>query len=135
MAYRDTPDMAMPPDDQRCEALTRPVPNTFQVWRRSPHRCVRRAVQGRDGRAVCACHARMRDPTYWGGEPDQFAWSVRLSGETAMRGDRRNYGRGEQMTRLELRLTREEMLVLLAESTGGESPQDTVRRLIREYAR
>jgi hypothetical protein len=78
MAYRDMPDLAIPPDDQRCEAMTKGARDTYQVWRQAPHRCVRRAVQGRDGRSVCACHASVKRVTYWTGEPDRFPHSVRL---------------------------------------------------------
>lgn len=60
MAYRDRPEFCAP-DDQRCEALTKPVKDTYQVWRREPHQCVRRAVQSRAGRVVCHLHARMEN--------------------------------------------------------------------------
>lgn len=63
MAYRDRPDSSVAPDDQRCEALTKPQ-TTWQDWRRTPHRCIRPANQGRDGRMVCATHARVKKVTY-----------------------------------------------------------------------
>jgi hypothetical protein len=71
MAYRHRPDMIVPASEFRCEAMTKPTP-TFQEWRRNAHRCVRRAVQGRDGRSVCALHSRVDRIEYWNGEPDTF---------------------------------------------------------------
>ncbi len=71
MSYRDMPDCKVPPSHLRCEALTRPGQG-WQDWQRLPHRCVRKAVQGRDGRSVCALHARVREVIYWQGEPDNF---------------------------------------------------------------
>lgn len=73
MAYRNYPDMSVPASDLRCEAMTKACKdNTYQVWRREPHRCVRRAVQGRAGHSVCALHGRIEDLTYWDGTPDTF---------------------------------------------------------------
>lgn len=72
MAHKDMPDMIVPPSHLRCEGMTKPVVDTYQVWRRSPHRCIRRAVQSRAGHGVCALHARMRKVKYWDGEPDEF---------------------------------------------------------------
>jgi hypothetical protein len=79
MAYRNCPDCAVPQDELRCEAMTKALrpSETYQIWRRESHRCVRRAVQGRAGRSVCALHARLADVTYHNGEPDRFPWSVR----------------------------------------------------------
>jgi hypothetical protein len=71
MAYRDMPDCKVPPNDQRCEAMTKPT-QTYQDWRRTSHRCVRRAVQGRDGHGVCSLHARLREVTYCSEAPDTF---------------------------------------------------------------
>ena len=79
MAYVDCPDCAVPQDNLRCEAMTKPLraSETYQEWRRDPHRCIRRAVQGRSGRSVCALHARMNEVVYWNGEPDKFTWNIR----------------------------------------------------------
>lgn len=78
MAFKHMPDLAVPASEFRCEAMTKACKdNTFQVWRREPHRCVRRAKQGRAGRIVCALHGKMPDIKYWDGEPDTFPWSVR----------------------------------------------------------
>lgn len=78
MAYKDMPDCYLPVSALRCEAMTKAcVDNTWQIWRREPHRCVRRAVQGRAGRSVCALHARMKDVTFWNGEPDAFRARVK----------------------------------------------------------
>ena len=72
MAYRDKPDCVVPPSHLRCEAMTKPVKNTYQVWLREPHRCVRHAVQCRGVHSVCGQHARAEKVTYWDGEPDAF---------------------------------------------------------------
>jgi hypothetical protein len=72
MAFRDMPDMIVPPSHLRCEAMTKPALDTYQVWRKQPHRCVRRATQSRAGHAVCSCHAAMKKVTYWDGQPDNF---------------------------------------------------------------
>lgn len=72
MAYRDMPDLVVPPSHLRCEAMTKPVKNTYQVWMREPHRCVRYAIQSRGGHCVCGQHARAENVTYWDGEPDGF---------------------------------------------------------------
>ena len=74
MAYRDMPDCIVPPSHERCEAMTKPlVPSeTYQVWRREPHRCVRRAKQGRDGRSVCSLHARVEKVSYCTQDADAF---------------------------------------------------------------
>jgi hypothetical protein len=71
------PDLAVPPSDLRCEAMTKPA-ETYQEWRRNPHRCVRRAVQGRAGHSVCSLHAVIKSVEYWNGEPDSFPRNVRL---------------------------------------------------------
>jgi hypothetical protein len=72
MAFRDMPDSIVPPSHLRCEAMTKPVPDTFQVWRRESHRCIRKATQSRAGHGVCALHASMPDINYWAGEVDNF---------------------------------------------------------------
>lgn len=72
MAYRHMPDFIVPPSHLRCEAMTKQIIDTYQVWRQHPHRCIRRAMQGRDGRSVCALHSRMDLVNYWNGEPDPF---------------------------------------------------------------
>ncbi len=72
MAYRDIPDCAVPPSHLRCEAMTKRT-QTFQDWRREPHRCIRAATQSRAGRSVCSGHARMERIKYWNGEPDSFS--------------------------------------------------------------
>jgi hypothetical protein len=74
MAYRTHPDMIVPASEFRCEAMTKPlrVSECYQEWRRQSHRCVRRAVQGRDGRSVCAIHAYTKTIGYWNGEADSF---------------------------------------------------------------
>lgn len=72
MAYRDYPDMRVPTSDIRCEAMTKPVSDTYQTWRKASHRCVRRATQARAGRIVCNTHAAMPKIDYWNGEPDTF---------------------------------------------------------------
>ncbi len=72
MAYRDMPDMVIPPPHLRCEAMTKPVRDTYQVWRKKSHRCVRSAVQSRAGHDVCAIHGRMKKVKYWNGEADEF---------------------------------------------------------------
>lgn len=72
MAFRDMPDFIVPPSHLRCEAMTKPVKNTYQDWLRKPHRCIHRSVQGRDGRTVCGLHSRVTNVTYWDGEPDAF---------------------------------------------------------------
>lgn len=78
MAYRECPDLMLPPSDIRCEAMTKPLgkTETYQLWRRESHRCVRRAVQGRSGRSVCALHGKMDQVNYWNGEPDSFSETV-----------------------------------------------------------
>lgn len=72
MAYRDMPDMVVPAPHLRCEAMTKPVSDTYQDWRRKSHRCVRKAVQSRAGHCVCGVHGSMRKAKYWNGEPDEF---------------------------------------------------------------
>ena len=72
MAYRDMPDLVVPPSHLRCEAMTKPVKNTYQTWLRESHRCVRRSTQSRAGRTVCSLHARIPEVKYWEGEPDTF---------------------------------------------------------------
>lgn len=72
MAYRECPDMRVPASDVRCEAIVKAVNGTYQVWRREPHRCVRRAVQTRAGHIVCALHLVKPHITYWDGTPDNF---------------------------------------------------------------
>lgn len=71
MSFRDMPDCIVPPNHERCEAMTKPT-DTYQDWRREPHRCVRRAKLGRAGHAVCSLHANVDQVTYWNGEPDNF---------------------------------------------------------------
>lgn len=72
MAFQHMPDMVVPPSHLRCEAMSKPVKDTYQVWRQTAHRCIRKAMQGRDGRSVCALHSRVEKPVYWHGEPDTF---------------------------------------------------------------
>jgi hypothetical protein len=78
MAYRTHPDLTVPASEFRCEAMTKPLGNAagYQVWRRDAHRCVRRAVQARAGRSVCALHNRVDDVKYWNGEADSFPKKV-----------------------------------------------------------
>lgn len=76
MSFPHVPDIAIPPSEIRCEALTKPT-QTYQQWRAQPHRCIREAKQGRDGRLVCNIHARVKAITYWQGGPDPFPWNVR----------------------------------------------------------
>jgi hypothetical protein len=53
--------------------MTKPVKDTFQVWRRESHRCIRRAKQSRAGRGVCSSHAAMPKVKYCDPEiPDNF---------------------------------------------------------------
>lgn len=72
MSFRNMPDPKVPPSELRCEAMTKPVVTTYQIWRRASHRCIRKAVQSRAGHSVCALHSRLVDINYWDGEPDQF---------------------------------------------------------------
>ena len=84
MAFRDMPDCRVPVSALRCEAMTKPcLDNTWQTWRRDAHRCVRRSVQGRAGRSVCALHADMKEVKFWDGEPDSFQARVQFQTETA----------------------------------------------------
>lgn len=71
MSFQHMPDCIVPPSHERCEAMTKPT-GTYQDWRREPHRCVRRAKQGRAGRSVCSLHARVDHVDYWSGEADAF---------------------------------------------------------------
>jgi hypothetical protein len=77
MAFRDVPDMIVPPSHLRCEAMTKPCRDTYQVWRKESHRCVRRATQSRAGHSVCWCHAAKKKVRYWDGAPDKF-WYKRF---------------------------------------------------------
>lgn len=72
MSFPDCPDPRVPDSDVRCEAMTKPCKDTYQVWRRESHRCIRRAVLSRAGRGVCALHGRMPSVNYWDGSPDTF---------------------------------------------------------------
>ena len=72
MAFQHMPDFIVPPSHLRCEAMAKPVRDTYQVWRHTAHRCIRKAMQGRDGRSVCAIHSRVDKVTYWNGETDNF---------------------------------------------------------------
>ena len=72
MAFQHMPDFIVPPSNLRCEAMVKPVRDTYQVWRHEAHRCIKKAMQGRDGRSVCALHSRIEKITYWNGEPDPF---------------------------------------------------------------
>lgn len=77
MTFRDTPDVSIPSDNDRCEAATKRKPNNYwPQWAREPHRCPRRAVQGRDGKGVCAIHARVENIEYWTGGADSFPWNI-----------------------------------------------------------
>jgi hypothetical protein len=79
MAYKDMPDCYLPVSALRCEVMTKAcMDNTWQIWRRESHRCVRRAVQGRAGRSVCALHAGMKEVMFWNGEPDAFRAKVKI---------------------------------------------------------
>ncbi len=71
MAYREMPDLIVPPSDRRCEAMTKPT-NGYQTWRNQSHRCVRKATQGREGHIVCSLHSCMKKVKWWNGEPDNF---------------------------------------------------------------
>lgn len=47
-----------------------------------------------------------------------------------MRGDRKNYGKGEQMRRVDVWLRDDHVVFLKSVGAHGESVQDTIRRLI-----
>ena len=67
--------MVVPPSHLRCEAMTKPCPDTYQDWRKHSHRCVRRATQSLAGHIVCSLHAGMPKVEYWDGEsPDNFRY-------------------------------------------------------------
>lgn len=57
------------PDDQRCEAIAKPVRSAWQVWQRYTRRCQRPANQCRLGRAVCHMHARAKTVIFYDEKP------------------------------------------------------------------
>jgi adenylate kinase len=77
MAYKNRPDLIVPDSEFRCEVMTKPcLDNTYQIWRKAAHRCVRRATQSRSGRIVCSLHSAMPTVEYWNGQPDTFIKKV-----------------------------------------------------------
>lgn len=81
MSFRNMPDCYVPVSELRCEAMTQALGKAagWQDWRRESHRCVRKAVQGRDGRSVCAIHARVDTVEYWSGQADRFPHPFRIT--------------------------------------------------------
>lgn len=92
MANRHSPDCIVPPSHLRCEAMTKPIKDTYQVWRQESHRCVRTAKQSRAGRGVCSLHSRMPEVNYCDLEqPDAFQhkrfwrWTTTLERQLGLR--------------------------------------------------
>lgn len=77
MARNYRPDVIVPDNEFRCQAMVKAAPyTTWQKWCHEPHRCVRRANQCRDGHIVCWQHGAQEDITYWDGKPDAFIKKV-----------------------------------------------------------
>lgn len=61
MSRHSGPDLTVPPDNQRCEALVKGKKSMYSYdWQREDHRCPRPSNQGRDGRMVCHIHGRSK---------------------------------------------------------------------------
>ena len=56
----------------RCEAVASPAKDTWQVWAKHSHRCVRKSEQMRAGRQVCWQHAAAEKVSF---EPLEDAYS------------------------------------------------------------
>ena len=59
------------PEHLRCDAITKHN-SQAPKWGKKPHRCTRKAVQSRDGKSLCAQHARLKRVVYHTTQIDDF---------------------------------------------------------------
>lgn len=64
MSNHDHPECC-PPDDQRCDAFVKGAEKPYYRWMGHDRRCPRKAVQTREGAAVCHVHDRVKTLKLW----------------------------------------------------------------------